>query len=54
MSVFIKICLVGAEMFHTYGRTDIEIDLKERTAVCRTFASAPDNYVLIVSGGPFC
>ena len=48
MLIFMKISPVGAEMFHVYGRTDVQIDITELIVDCSTFANAPDNCVLIV------
>ena len=49
-----KIRPVGAEMFHVYGRTDVHIDMTKLIVACRTFVNAPEDCLLLVTGGPLC
>ena len=45
-SNFMKIRLMGAELFHADGRTDGQTDMKKLTDTFSNFGNTPKNYFL--------
>jgi hypothetical protein len=43
ISNFVKICTVGADLFHACGRTEGQTDMMKLIVSFRSFANAPDN-----------
>ena len=46
ISNFMKICLVGAELFHVDRQTDRHTDMTKLIVAFHNFANVPKNYVL--------
>jgi hypothetical protein len=43
ISIFLKICPVGAELFHADGQMDRQTDMTKLTVVFHSFVNMPDS-----------